>query len=185
MLSSTYPAQPEAASPESTDPAPVVSMGRYFYFPSLGVGDSLLHSPPEATGEATLTPEALVLHFRAWPDDLRFKLDRTQLSGLAAWAAPYALRSPAQPLAPASVRYRYTLPATANHRVSLFRLSKLATQLTGNVTITFYDARRQLLSGYYEVRALNQPDPTRAAGPTCTILLAGDFDNVKLTLKAV
>ena len=172
-----------AASP--TDPAPQVSLGHCFYFPSLGVSDSLLHPPPEATGEATLTPEALVLHFRAWPDDLRFELDRARLPGPAAWVAPYALRSPAQPLAPARGCYQYTREPAIEAVRGLLRLSELAAQLTGSVTITVYDARQQLLSGYYEVRAANQPDPTRAApaSATCTILLAGDFDNVKLRME--
>jgi len=174
-VSETCPARP-------ADPAPVVSLGRYFFFPSLGLGDSQLHPPPEATGEATLTPEALVLRFRAWPDELRFELDRARLPGPAAWAAPYALRSLAQPLAPASVCYRYARRLATRAGLST---GELATQLLGSVTITGYDARRQLLSGYYEVRVPDQPDPARAAptGTTCTILLAGDFDNVKLRVE--
>ncbi|HET9504628.1 MAG TPA: hypothetical protein VFO93_13890 [Hymenobacter sp.] len=171
-----------AGPPEATDPAPAASLGRYFFFPSLGLGDSQLHPPPEATAEATLTAAALVLRFRAWPDDLRFELDRARLPGPAAWAAPYALRSLAQPLAPAGVRYRYARRRAARAGLGT---GELAAQLAGSVTITGYDARRQLLSGYYEVRAAGQPDPARAApaGTTCTILLAGDFDNVKLRVR--
>jgi hypothetical protein len=178
----TNPAD-QSATPGAADQAPRVSLGHYFYFPSLGVGDSLLHAPPTATGEATLTPEALVLHFWAWPDDLRFELDRAHLLGPAAWVAPYPLRSPAQPLAPASVCYQYTREPAAHDGQTRHRFSELAPQLTGSVTITVYDARRQLLSGHYEVRAPNQPDPTQAetdSGSTCTILLAGDFDNVRV-----
>ena len=86
--SETYPVRPAALGPAPTDPAPAVSLGRYFFFPSLGLGHSQLHPPPTATGEATLTPEALVLRFRAGPDELRFELDRARLPGPAAWAAP-------------------------------------------------------------------------------------------------
>lgn len=174
------PANQPAAAPADEE-APRVSLGHYFYFPSLGVGDSLLHAPPTATGKATLLPQALVLRFRAGPDYLRFELNRAQLPDPAAWAAPYALRCAAQPLAPARVCYRYAR-AARNPR-GLLKLSESSAQLAGSVTITAYDARRHLLSGYYEVRAPNQPDPTRAttpADPTCTILLAGDFDNMKL-----
>lgn len=158
-----------------------VSLGHAFYFPSLGVSESLLHPPPEATGIATLLARALVLRFWAGPDYLRFELDRMQLLDPVAWAAPYALRCAAQPLAPARVCYRYARAARSTP--VLLKLSDASPQLAGNVTITAYDACRHLLSGYYEVRAPNQPDPTRAttpADPTCTILLAGDFDNVKL-----
>lgn len=182
MSASARPEQP--APPWPADPAPVVSLGHYFYFPSVGVGDSLLHPLPTATGRATLTPQALVLRFWAGPDDLRFELDRAQLPCPTAWVAPYALRCATQPLAPASVCYRYSrVLAAPGGGYTWLKLSESSPQLTGSVTITTYDTQRHLLSGYYEVRAPNQPDPTKAprtTNPTCTILLAGDFDNVKL-----
>ena len=55
--------------------------------------------------------------------------------------------------------------------------------LTGDVTITAYNAKRQLVSGTYTVRALEQtePDPsTSYNGPKCTIILEGEFENLKV-----
>jgi len=164
-------------------PAPTLLMGRCFYYPVLGVSQSLMHTPNQITGLAWLTPRALLLHFQALPDAVTFHIDRARLHATLAWSASYALCCATRPTAPIVVSYAYSSGNTKGDAINnLLNLSELAPQLTGNVTITVYDARRQLLSGYYEVRAPDQRDPTTSApvAPTCTIQLAGDFDQVKV-----
>jgi hypothetical protein len=166
--------------------SPVVMMGRYCYFPALGFGEGLSHETQPATGEAILTPQALVLHFRAPPDEVCFELDRAVLPSPAAWLARHALRCRSRPLAPASVSYHFTRTTATGPTVNPLLLSDEALRLMGNLTITAYDTQHQLLSGYYQVRAPQQPDPTKATrphDPTCLLLLAGDFANLRLQVK--
>lgn len=164
--------------------APGLAMGHCFYTPALGRVASLLHHPAHIQGEALLTPETLVLHFQALSDDLRFELHRAQLAGFPPWVGTYALRCQRRPTAPTDVWYHYAREDMTGLRISTLKLSSTSLHLKGYLVITAYDAQRQLVSGYYEVRANNQRDPTSTAAveAACTIILAGDFDSMELKL---
>jgi hypothetical protein len=165
---------------------PVLALGHCFYLPTLGRASILMHLPAHISGGATLTPRALVLHFQALPDELCFEFDRAQLAASPPWIARYPLRGPGQPRAPVGVWYHYAREDATGLRVSTLRFSSASCKLRGYVAITAYDAQHQLLSGHFEIRANDQPDPTAApagARAGCTIILAGDFDHVKLKIN--
>ncbi|WP_310396929.1 hypothetical protein [Hymenobacter sp.] len=65
---------------------------------------------------------------------------------------------------------------------SIGRFNDFTRELTGNATITAYDAKRQLVTGSYEVPAPEQNEPPKAGlstDPNCTIILAGTFKNLR------
>ncbi len=186
-VSPLLPAKPLAAAPDSSpnqpEPAPVLALGHCFYVPALGRADSLLHPPAHISSEAWLTAEALVLHFQSPPDEVYFKLNRSQVPAAASWLGSHALRSQRHPAATAEVWYHYTRPDATGLQISTLQLGSQSRWLKGCLAITAYDARRKLVSGYYEVRAGGQRDPARTPDATdCTIILAGDFNFVKLRL---
>jgi hypothetical protein len=118
-----------------------------------------------------------VLDFKANTDNAHFEIDRPKLA--ANWLGTYALRSRSQLSAPVFTSYVYSL----NGGSSIYRFSDTTSDLTGNVTVTAYDAKRQLVSGTYEVRAAEQFEPGKTPSfndPKCTIILAGDFENLKV-----
>jgi hypothetical protein len=171
--------------PALNQPAPALALGHCFYTPALGRVASLLHHPAHIQGEAFLTPETLMLHFQALPDDLRLELQRAHLAGMPLWIGTYALRCQRQPTAPTSVWYHHTREDVTGLRISTLKLSSNSPHLKGYLAITAYDSQRQLVSGYYEVRANDQRAPTStsaASEAACTIILAGDFDSMKLKL---
>ena len=78
--------------------------------------------------------------------------------------------------------YVYSVHRNGGLSGGVYRFSDTARELTGNVTITAYDAKRQLVSGTYTVRAPEQTEPgpsTLYNGPKCTIILEGEFENLK------
>lgn len=171
-------------APAPADPDPAFRMGSYFDFititPAGGTAHSgfgTTHSVLDIKGSAALNTQVLVLDFAAGTDNAHFEVDRAKLS--ANWLGAYTLRSRNRPTDPVFTSYVYS----RNGASSIYRFSDFTQELTGNVTITAYDAKRQLVSGSYEVRAPEQRDPTSTGvnnDPTCTILLAGDFDNLKV-----
>ncbi|WP_167852148.1 hypothetical protein [Hymenobacter elongatus] len=53
--------------------------------------------------------------------------------------------------------------------------------LTGNVTITAYDAKRQLASGRFDAVAPGQRDPDAdVSDEKCDLQLVGDFTDLKV-----
>ena len=171
-------------APAPADPDPAFRMGSYFDFatitPAGGTAHSgfgTTHSSLDIKGRAAMDTQVLVLDFAAGADDAHFEVDRAKLS--ADWLGTYNLRCRNRPTDPVFTSYVYS----RNGVSSIYRFSDLTPDLTGNVTITAYDAKRQLVSGHYEVRAPEQLDPTNTGSnnePKCTIILAGDFDNLKV-----
>ncbi|UOG75074.1 hypothetical protein MTX78_00410 [Hymenobacter tibetensis] len=170
--------------PIPADPDSTLRMGSYFDFttitPAGGTAHSgfgTTHSSLDIKGSAAMDTHLLVLDFSAGTDAVHFEIDRTKLT--ASLLGAYALRSSARPTEPVFTSYVYR----RNGGSSIYRFSDFTQNLTGDVTITAYDAKRQLASGHYEVRAPEQRDPTSIGinnDPTCTILLAGDFENLKV-----
>ncbi|UOQ66396.1 hypothetical protein [Hymenobacter volaticus] len=174
----------KAEAPTPADPDPAFRMGSYFDFttitPAGGTAHSgfgTTHSALDIKGSAAISTQVLALDFTAGADDAHFEVDRARLS--ADWLGTYALRCRKRPTDPVFTSYVHS----ANGVSSIYRFSDFALDLTGDVTITTYDAKRQLVSGHYEVRAPEQLDPTNTGisnAPKCTILLAGDFENLKV-----
>ena len=62
---------------------------------------------------------------------------------------------------PVFTSYVYSVRSNSGLSGGVYRFSDTARELTGNVTITAYDAKRQLVSGTYTVR----PPRTDGARP--------------------
>ncbi|SFQ32264.1 hypothetical protein [Hymenobacter arizonensis] len=170
-------------APAPADPTPTFKMGSYFDFvtttPAGGTahtGFGTTHSALDIKGTASLAPQVLALDFIAGTDNAYFEVDRAKLS--AAWTGTYTLRCRNRPTDAVFTSYIYKVTTGS----VIYRLSDFTQDLTGNVTITAYDAKRQLVSGSFEVRAPEQRDPTTTSttAPKCTILLAGEFNNMKV-----
>lgn len=173
----------KAEAPTPADPEPAFRMGSYFDFttitPSGGTAHSgfgTTHSSLDIKGNAMLDTQVLVLNFAAGADDAHFEVDRAKLG--TNWLGTYALRCRNRPTDAVFTSYVHSSKGVS----SIYRFSDFILDLTGDVTITTYDAKRQLVSGHYEVRAPEQLDPTNTSSnaPKCTIILAGDFENVKV-----
>jgi hypothetical protein len=174
-------------APAPADPTPAFQLSSYFGFttPTPGGGTAQSgygtgHSSRDIKGVATLQPQVLVLDFTAGTDDVHFEVDRTSLG--TGWANTYALRSRNQPNAPVFSSYVYSRP---NDGAAIYRFSDFANDLAGGVTITTYDAKRQLVSGSFKVLTPNQRDPLAKGlnDPTCTITLEGSFENLKVKVQ--
>ncbi|UOQ70442.1 hypothetical protein [Hymenobacter cellulosilyticus] len=150
--------QKRGAGP-TPDPTPTYELSHYFYYPATNGGAAIIHPKQDITGEARLFPTVLALDFVAKPDMPHFEIERAQLK--PDWKGQYSLKSRAQPANPVFVSYSYH---TDGYRI--FRFSNFTQVLTGHVTITAYDAKRQLISGNYEVTAPRKP--TRWWFPSAT-----------------
>ena len=87
------------------------------------------------------------------------------------------------PTDPVFTSYVYSVRSNGGLSGGVYRFSDTARELTGNVTITTYDAKRQLVSGTYTVRAPEQTEPgpsTSYDGPKCSIILEGESVNLKV-----
>jgi hypothetical protein len=178
----------DAPAPLDPDPKPTFELSHYFDVTSPAPGGGTAHSgggmahaPQDIAGAARLNApgHVLVLSFKAKPDEVYMEVDQTQLR--PGWAGTYALRCRTRPTDPVFVSYLHTAASTGF--TAIMRLSDGTPQLTGYVTIAAYDAKRQLLSGSYEVTAPDQQDPSapaNAGSPRCTVLLAGKFTNLKV-----
>lgn len=172
--------------PLPADPAPSYNLSQYFDFstpaPAGGTAHSgwgTIHPSQDITGTARLDVpgNVLVLNFRTTTNEVYMELDQRQLR--PGWTGTYALRTQARPTDPAFVSYFYHTPGQSS--IAMLRLSDLAPQLNGNVTITAYDARRQLVSGHFTIKAPNQYDPSEPANrQLCNISLDGDFTDLKV-----
>ncbi|OGX89087.1 hypothetical protein BEN47_08150 [Hymenobacter lapidarius] len=175
-------------TPAPADPKPAFQMSSYFDFITTTPAGGAAHSgygtgyrPSDITATATLGPQVLALDFEAGTDNAYFEVDRAKLS--AKWTGTYALRCRNRPTDPVFTSYTYTVRTATGSSGAFYRFSETTRELTGNVTITAYDAKRQLVSGTYEVRAPEQNEPSATitfGGPKCTIILEGSFENLKV-----
>ncbi|TGE24789.1 hypothetical protein E5K00_06175 [Hymenobacter aquaticus] len=158
------------------DPAPTYGLGHYFHYPATNTGGGTIHAAQDITGEARLFAQVLALDFEAGPDGPHFEIDRGQLK--SGWVGTYALQSPGSPSAPVFASYSYT---DSGGGIRIFRFSNFSPKLTGNVTITAYDAKRQLVSGNFDVTAPGENDPTKGTLETkCDMHIFGEFTNMKV-----
>jgi hypothetical protein len=175
-------------APAPPDPAAAFELSPYFDFTTIAPGGGTAHSgsgvahpSQDIAGTARLDAPSnmLVLDFKAAPDEVYFEVDQTQLR--SGWTGAYALRCQSRPSDPVFVSYLHTQSPQVG--TAILRLSDWTPQRDGHVTITAYDAQRQLVSGSYEIMAPNQRDPSKPAnpsGPLCTVLLTGKFTNLKV-----
>jgi hypothetical protein len=163
-------------APAPADPTPTYKLSHYFFYPATNEGAGIIHPNQDIKGQAQLAAQVLALDFTAAPDAPHFEINRAQLK--ADWKGTYSLRCGARPTDPVFVSYSYH---TDGYRI--FRFSDFTQTLTGDVTITAYDAKRQLISGHYEVNAPGQRDPASDLDQKCNILLVGDFTDVKVTVQ--
>ncbi|UOQ51202.1 hypothetical protein [Hymenobacter cellulosivorans] len=156
------------------DPAPTYALSHYFYYPATNGAAAVIHPNQDITGKAQLHPTVLALDFEAKADMPHFEIERAQLK--PDWKGVYPLRCRARPADPVFVSYSYH---TDGYRI--FRFSDFTQTLTGHVTITAYDTKRQLISGTYEVQAPGQTDPLEFSIDTkCDITLSGSFTDLKV-----
>ncbi|WP_035565867.1 hypothetical protein [Hymenobacter sp. IS2118] len=175
-------------APMPADPTPALQMSSYFDFVTITPAGGTAHSgygtgyrPADIKGTATLGPQVLALDFEAGTDNTYFEVDRAKIS--AKWTGTYALQCRNRPTDPVFTSYIYTVRTATGSSGAIYRFSETTRELTGNVTITAYDAKRQLVSGTYEVRAPEQNEPSATitfGGPKCTIIMEGSFENLKV-----
>ncbi|TGE27711.1 hypothetical protein [Hymenobacter metallicola] len=114
-------------------------------------------------------------------ETVSFILDRTKIK--ASLVGSYTLKNMKNfDVQDADVTYSYRLAENLGGGTVLF-FSK-GQNLTGNLIITAYDAKRQLLSGSYDVIMPGNYDPTVAYSSfpkrRCDITLRGSFTNIPL-----
>ncbi|MBT9392035.1 hypothetical protein KLP40_02560 [Hymenobacter sp. NST-14] len=170
------------------DPTPDLTLSSYFDFttvtPAGGVahhGYGTGHSSLAIKGEGAMNAQILALDFAAGTDAVHLEVERAALG--STWTGTYALRSRNQQTAPVFVSYIYR---GASGGSSIYRFSDTTNDLIGDVTITAYDARRQLVSGRFAVEAPRQLDPNAGFSPDapkCAIILQGDFKNLKIKVR--
>ncbi|MCB2410616.1 hypothetical protein [Hymenobacter lucidus] len=162
-------------TPAPADPTPEYRIGHGYYYPATRESSIVSWPSRDIKGEAQLYPAVLGLDFKVATDAVHLEVDRAALK--TDWKGVYALKCQKRPTDPVFVSYLYTDAGGT----SIFRLSDFTPELTGNVTITAYDAKRQLLSGTYEVVAPGQRDPlSDFSTATCDITLAGSFTDMKV-----
>jgi hypothetical protein len=174
--------------PAPAAPAPAFEMSSYFDFVTITPSGGTAHSgygtgyrPADITGTAILTPQVVALNFVAGSDNAYFEVERASLS--TQWLGTYALRCRNRPTSPVFASYVYSVRNGSGLSGSIYRFSDIVRELTGNVTITAYDTRRQLVSGTYTVKAPDQTEPGKMSSPsnpTCTIILEGTFENLEV-----
>jgi hypothetical protein len=175
-------------APTPADPLPVLEMNSYFDFITITPAGGAAHSgygtgyrPRDIKGTAALAPKVLTLDFSAGSDNTYFEVDRAQLS--TNWVGTYTLRCRNRVTAPVFTSYVYSVRSGGGLSGVFYRFSDSVKELTGNVTLTAYDAKRQLVSGTYTVEAPEQDEPGKtpsANNPKCTIILSGAFENLKI-----
>ncbi|WP_190926598.1 hypothetical protein [Hymenobacter armeniacus] len=168
------------------DPAPYSELKNYVMRPD-GGGFVRTYNSPGIQSAAALGSKVLTLDFVASTANLHLEINRTQLklrdSPLrgADWVGTYAWRCLDHPTDPVFVRYEFNSEGVT----SAFPFSETTPQLTGNVTITAYDAKRHLISGQFVVEAPNQLNPLPfvvARFPLITMQVSGKFDNLKVVM---
>ncbi|MCB2376609.1 hypothetical protein LGH70_03390 [Hymenobacter sp. BT635] len=163
--------------PAPADPTPTYTMGHSFYYPATNTSDGLVHPSRDIKGEARLFSQVLAFDFDARPDAPHFEIERVQLK--SGWVGAYALRCRPRPTDPVFASYSYW--RKDNSGVRIFRFSDFSLELAGHVTITAYDAKRQLVSGSFEIKAPGENDPLSVSiGQKCDILIFGEFTDMKV-----
>ncbi|WP_210514756.1 hypothetical protein [Hymenobacter terricola] len=137
-------------------------------------------TPAAIKGQALLTAPLLSLDFACSGNTVHFEVDRNQLP--AKWLGTYAMRCQARPTAPVGLSFVHNWAGD----VVAFRFSDTVPQLAGNLVITAYDSKRQLVSGRYEVTAPDQLAPSQIARPgipRCDVILTGRFTNLNVAVQ--
>ncbi|MBD2723669.1 hypothetical protein [Hymenobacter armeniacus] len=170
----------------SADPAPYCELANRIVRPD-GSAYVITNDPPSIRSAAVLGTGALKLELVSSTTVLHIDIDAAQLkhrdSALRGGelVGTYAWKSFDRPNDPAVVHYQFRWDGVT----SVFPFSETTPQLTGNLTITAYDAKRHLISGRYELGAPNQLNPlpgSVAMFPLVTIRVYGKFDNVKVAI---
>ncbi|PJJ59941.1 hypothetical protein [Hymenobacter chitinivorans] len=165
-------------APAPADPTPIYRLTHFFHDPTTNTGSGTIYPSKDIKAEARLFPVVLALDFSAGPDAPHLEIYRSQLK--PGWVGTYALRCRTRATDPVFVSYSYQ----NNGGSRIYRFSDLTQTLTGDVTITAYDEKRQLLSGHFEVTAPDQRDPVSdAPEQKTTILLTGDFSDMKVQVQ--
>jgi hypothetical protein len=113
-------------------------------------------------------------------EGISFTLDRDKLP--AALTGTYTLKTLRDGTLDANVAYYYDLPASLGGGTILYASN--VQHITGSLTITGYDAKRQLLDGTYTTTLEDSSDPTVKYSTfpkwECNITISGTFTNVPL-----
>ncbi|NVO83445.1 hypothetical protein [Hymenobacter terrestris] len=128
----------------------------------------------------TLATDKLQLDFDAieGKDAISFTVPRSSLT--TAFVGVYELRTLASPAAPVASVYTFFRSRAAN-----FINSATYRNMRGQLTITGYDAQRQLLTGSYQAQLENVSDPADSNSSSgdalrCNVEITGSFTNLKI-----
>lgn len=123
---------------------------------------------------------AIGVHPAATTEGIGFVLNRVKLS--ATLTGTYTLNTLRDRTRDADVTYYYDLPESLGGGTILYFNN--AQHLTGNLTITGYDTKRQLLNGTYTTTLEGASDPTvpytTFPKRKCDITITGTFTNIPL-----
>ena len=172
---------PKNPDPNPADPTPAFALNRALVSQTSSTSATANYTDQAVKGEAYLSSSLLSIGLDAKIDYIGFEIDRSALN--SQWLGDYALRSKTRPGAPVTVLYSYTNMTTT--ATSIYRLSTLASDLMGTLSITNYDPARHLISGTYRVEALNQLDPRLApdTDERSQLIVAGSFTDLKFTIQ--
>ncbi|MCR5888497.1 hypothetical protein LRS06_12110 [Hymenobacter sp. J193] len=171
--------------PEVHAPVATFTMGSSIHYPAPNVTTAISYPSGYVQHQAILNDELLYVHFDAKEgrDAVNFTVERSQLN--ASIVGTYSLKSMPNPEAGAAevryVYYRENKPG--NISASIYDSNNSG--MSGQLTVTAYDAKRHLLSGSYELRMKNISDPNDTSwDPTdkerCDLTLWGSFTDLSI-----
>jgi hypothetical protein len=170
----------QADSAPAPDPTPsFVYSSEFTNFDPLHPDRKTTYTTSQISANATATTTRLQVHVGVAGEDLYLDLPLAALT--TQWVGTYALRCPQRPADPVAVTYCY-YPTSRSAVTYEFATIYMRQPLAGSLTITAYDARQHLLSGYFAVNAWQQLDPQQVAVYVSDFTLTGAFSQVKLKL---
>jgi hypothetical protein len=170
-------------TPEPT-PETSVTYSRSIEYEDNGQHRDTTFQAPQLKGFVTQTAEGLSVgtDLATGTEGIGFELNRLKLP--ATLTGTYTLKTLRDRTLEADVIYYYKLPESRGGGTILYPSSMQ--HVTGNLVISRYDAKRQLLSGTYTatLTLTGASDPTVAYGTfpkrSCDITVTGTFSNVPL-----
>lgn len=161
-------------------PEPAVTYSRSIVYQDNGQHRDTTFQAKQLQGFVTQTAQSLFVGVQptTTTEGINFTLDRTKLP--VALTGTYTLKTIRDRTLDADLTYYYDLPESRGGGTILYPSSMQ--HITGNLTISSYDAKRQLLSGTYTATLTGASDPTVAYGTfpkrSCDITVTGTFTNV-------
>lgn len=163
-------------------PEPTVTYSRSMVYHDNGQHRDTTFQASQVKGYVTQTAQGLSVGAEpiAGTEGIGFALNRTKLP--ATLTGTYTLKTLRDQTLDADVTYYYDLPESRGGGTILYPSSMQ--HVTGSLTISSYDAKRQLLSGTYTATLTGANDPTVAYSTfpkrKCDITVTGTFADMPL-----